>query len=106
MPNGYPRVATFLDSDENFMVYRRFGYLQSRIILEKQDNLRQMEDKLDRMDRIDSRLEKREANARLLTRDSFGADFQAERVALLKEIEREWMEYGKSDFYQYGSDTE
>src|SRR5215469_11608832 len=35
-PEGYPRLAAFLDSDENFMVYRRFGYLQSRLLLEKQ----------------------------------------------------------------------
>jgi hypothetical protein len=31
-----PRLAALLDSDENFMLYRRFGYLQARLLLHKQ----------------------------------------------------------------------
>ena len=34
-------LATFLDSDDCFMVYRRFGFLQSRRLLEKQEELRE-----------------------------------------------------------------
>ena len=33
------------------MVYRRFGYLQSRLLLEKQDDLRRLESALDRLDK-------------------------------------------------------
>jgi hypothetical protein len=32
---GYPRLAAFLDSDENFMFYGRFGFLQARLLLYK-----------------------------------------------------------------------
>jgi hypothetical protein len=45
-PKGYPNLAAFLDSDEGFAVYRRFGYLQSRILLYKQEELRILEEKL------------------------------------------------------------
>lgn len=49
-PKGYPRLAAFLSSDENFMIYRRFGFLQSRLILYKQDTLRALEDELVALD--------------------------------------------------------
>jgi hypothetical protein len=51
--DGYPYLATFLDSDENFMIYRRFGFLHARLLLQKQDELRMMEEELDRMDHRD-----------------------------------------------------
>ena len=44
----------FLDSDENFMIYRRFGYLYARLLLYKQDELRAFEKRLDRIDRKDA----------------------------------------------------
>jgi hypothetical protein len=51
--DGYPYLATFLDSDENFMIYRRFGFIHARLLLQKQDELRIMEEELDRMDQRD-----------------------------------------------------
>lgn len=45
-PRGYPRLAAFQDSDECFMLYRRFGYLQSRVLSDKQDELRELEEEL------------------------------------------------------------
>ncbi|KAH6719118.1 hypothetical protein BKA61DRAFT_596896 [Leptodontidium sp. MPI-SDFR-AT-0119] len=42
-----------MDSDENFMIYRRFGFLHARLLLQKQDELRLMEEALDRLDRDD-----------------------------------------------------
>jgi hypothetical protein len=44
---GYPNLGAFLDSDDGFAVYRRFGYLQSRILLRKQEELRVLEEKLE-----------------------------------------------------------
>jgi hypothetical protein len=52
-PAGYPRLAAFLSSDENFMLYRRFDYLQARLLLYKQDELRELEGELDHLDAID-----------------------------------------------------
>ncbi|KAF2117750.1 hypothetical protein BDV96DRAFT_685420 [Lophiotrema nucula] len=50
IPNGYPRLATFLDSNDAFMAFRRFGNLQSRLLLEKQSLLTQLEKEIDDLD--------------------------------------------------------
>jgi hypothetical protein len=52
-PRGYPNLAAFVDSDERFMIFRRFGYLQSRLLLYKQDELRALEARLDSLDESD-----------------------------------------------------
>jgi hypothetical protein len=54
-PEGYPQLAAFLSSEENFMIYRKFGYQQSRLLLHKQDELRHLERELDRKDRVHER---------------------------------------------------
>lgn len=87
---GYPRLAAFLDSDENFMVYRRFGYLQSRLLLEKQDELRLLEEKLDI---LDARMHKNRPED-LTTRD-LQASTAAPRKALMGEIEKTFCDYCK-----------
>ncbi|KAK8007741.1 hypothetical protein PG989_001731 [Apiospora arundinis] len=51
---SYRSVATFLDSDENFMIYRRFGYLHARMLMRLQDKLRMLEDRLDDYDDEDA----------------------------------------------------
>ncbi|KAK8015482.1 hypothetical protein PG991_008370 [Apiospora marii] len=51
---SYRSVATFLDSDENFMIYRRFGYLHARTLLRLQDKLRTLEQLLDENDDEDA----------------------------------------------------
>lgn len=48
---GYPNLAAYHDSCEEFMVYRRFGYLFARVLLNKQDYLRRLEDELDEFDK-------------------------------------------------------
>ncbi|KAF7951557.1 hypothetical protein EAE96_006862 [Botrytis aclada] len=50
--DGYPRLATVIDSDEQFMLYRRFGHLQARFLLHKQDELRAQEERLFKLDAI------------------------------------------------------
>ncbi|KAH6712332.1 hypothetical protein BKA61DRAFT_736758 [Leptodontidium sp. MPI-SDFR-AT-0119] len=87
-PEGYPRLAAFLDSNENFMLYRRFGFLQSRLLLYKQDELRELEARLDRIDQLDA---KRDASL-LLSRakdDACGS----RRKMLLQEIDVKFKDY-------------
>ena len=91
-PKGYPELATFLDSDDNFMVYRRFGYLQARLLLEKQERLRVLEEELDALDKQQTADE--EDKAALCTIDIDPA-FKAERDALMAKVERAFKEYGK-----------
>ena len=49
--HGYPKLAAFLDSDPNFMIYCRFGYLQTRLLLYHRDILRELELEMDCIDR-------------------------------------------------------
>jgi hypothetical protein len=88
-PEGYPRLAALLDSDENFMLYRRFGFLQARILLNKQDQLRELEKQLDREDKVDMKkdpgvLKSREKDVAVNGR----------RKRILIEIEEHFKEYG------------
>lgn len=80
-------MAAFQSSDEYFAVYRRFGYLQSRLLLDKQDQLRILENELDALDVGDqmrhTRLE--------LTPEEFEP-----RQALLDKIETVFVSYGAS----------
>jgi hypothetical protein len=85
-PTGHPNFAAFLDSDESLMIYRRYGYLQSRILLEKQDELRLLEEQLDQLDYSEmydnpDNLFKREAQGK-------------ERKGILNRIESTFCEYG------------
>jgi hypothetical protein len=96
---GYHSLSTFLDSDENFMLYRRFGYLHSRMLLRKQDELRKLEAELDEYDEVDS--EGTPEQRRLLTsRDSDEAADRREpkgsrtRTIILNEIEEKLDKYG------------
>jgi hypothetical protein len=90
-PEGYPRLAAFLDSDESFMVYRRFGYVQARLLLEKQDDLQKLERKLDEYDEA---LGRKRANF-LKTRDLKPEDANP-RQKILDELEMKFTQYGKT----------
>jgi len=56
-PLGYPRVACYLDSDDAFIMYRRFGILHSRLLLQKQDEPRELECELFTSDKHDQKTE-------------------------------------------------
>jgi len=88
-PEGYPRLAALLDSDENFMLYRRFGFLQSRLLLDKQDELRELENDLDRMDKVDYKKDP----TLLKSREKDDAN-TGRRKRLLVEIGDKFKDYG------------
>jgi hypothetical protein len=50
---GYPLQAAFQASESCFSIYRSFGYLHSRVILELQDEIRLLEDDLASLDKRD-----------------------------------------------------
>lgn len=72
------------------MVYRRFGYLQSRILLDKQTELGLLENKLDKLDES----EKNEYPDRLFRYDLDSSEVYHRRQ-LMAEIEKRYCEYGK-----------
>ncbi|KAM3066685.1 hypothetical protein ACMFMG_002395 [Clarireedia jacksonii] len=63
--SSYRSLSTFLNSDEEFQVYPRFGYLHARLLLTRQYEIRQLEAELDEMDQLDENEEdKRRARSR------------------------------------------
>lgn len=96
-------MATFLDSDETFMLYRRFGYLHARILLRLQDKLRELEEKLDRYDDADWEDEDEHQKLLLQSRRADEADCKKiaketphimTRTKILDEIEEVLLRYG------------
>lgn len=49
-PRGYPLQAAFQSSEPSVSIYRGFGYLHSRVILELQEQLRELEECLKDLD--------------------------------------------------------
>ena len=96
-PLGYPRVSYLLDSDDSFMMYRRFGQLHSRLLLHKQDQLREMEEELLALDKKDDGLEDTRKYLRSREEDEFRdpPTRGRSRIELLGEIEKTLLEYGR-----------
>lgn len=87
-----------MDSDDNFMIYRRFGFLYSRVLLSKQDELRQLEEDLDALDRSD-------ASGTDRTRKclkSQSKDYAREKLDGV-QTRKELLQAVESKLYQYGS---
>ena len=73
------------------MLYRRFGYLQSRILLDKQTELGLLETKLDELDKA----EMYNHPDRLFNYDLESSEVWHRRP-LMAEIEKKYCEYGKA----------
>ena len=97
-PKGFPKVACFLDSDDAFMVYKRFGSVFSRLLLNKQDDIRGIEDLLLAMDRTDEKkggakyLQSRTEDC---NRETIPAAWPESRPQLLERLEKKALEYGE-----------
>ena len=72
------------------MLYRRFGFLQARVLLYKQDGLRELENELDLLDKADEE----DRPDMLLSREKDDAD-DAYRMDLMRKIEEKFNEYGE-----------
>lgn len=100
---GYPRQAAFADSDDSFMIYRRFGYIHSRLLLNKQDELRELEANLHDMDLIDASSEEGALCLKSRELDEERNDIQGlgPRRALLEKIEQKTLQYGMLEQYSF-----
>ncbi|CAL8581470.1 hypothetical protein XPA_007160 [Xanthoria parietina] len=56
-PKGYPKLAAFMNSSDNFLMCRRFDFLHTRVLLHRQDELAEMEKALIAMDDEDEELD-------------------------------------------------
>jgi len=76
------------------MIYRRFGFLHARLLLQKQDELRLMEEELDEIDQRDARSNN---TIVLQCREDDDARTDQEgntRKSLLSKIEDTLLKYG------------
>ncbi|KAF7944035.1 hypothetical protein EAE96_010445 [Botrytis aclada] len=85
---GYPRLAAVIHSDENFMLYRKFGFLQARLLLYKQDELRELECRLNHKDRYYGKHEPR----LLQSLENYRATHEENRI-LMADLEKKYSEY-------------
>jgi hypothetical protein len=56
-PNGYPRLAAFNASEQNFMLYRGFSCIHARLLLNLQSTIQTLEAELDEMDKFHDSIE-------------------------------------------------
>jgi len=97
-PEGYPQLAAFINSDENFSMCRRFGFLHQRVLLYRQDELRDLEDQLVRLDDEDQEEMPKALKSRKLDDVREGSY----RKGLINTIDDKLKEYG-SRFLQVQS---
>ncbi len=90
-PEGYPLLARFQDSEENYMIYRRFGEVQARLLLEAQDDVRRLETQLHSLDRIETGTDSPE---RLCKRSFQNKDSSPERQKLMASLKDAFKNYG------------
>ena len=94
-PHGYPKLSCFLDSDDAFI---RFGSVFSRLLLNKQDEISEIEARLLGMDKMDDTETNRQylmSRALDVNRDGVHKARRGEtRPQLLEKLEKKALEYG------------
>ena len=81
------------------MIYRRFGYIHARLLMHRQDELRELEDELEEMDKRDAKSEERKTCLQSRDVDEHSGAAIAggkSRSSLLDQIEEKAMKYGTS----------
>ncbi|KAH8795027.1 hypothetical protein F5882DRAFT_40412 [Hyaloscypha sp. PMI_1271] len=53
-PDGWPRVAAFLESSDSFGNYRKFGHCHARLLIDQMSTITEMEQELLELDRKDA----------------------------------------------------
>lgn len=93
-PRGYPQLAAFVNSDDNFLIARKYGFLRSRVLLYRQDELSVLEKDLIALDDDDK--EKRELALKSRKFDEqTDKDPVYSRKVLIQKIDDKLKEYGK-----------
>ena len=87
-PEGYGRLAAFIDCDPNFRIYRKFGWLHHRVLLHIQDELHKLEQELEGIDAWEAECGD---TVKLASRR---LDTNSERESLIEAIKDKLDEYG------------
>jgi hypothetical protein len=87
---GYEEYSSFMSSDDDFFVVRRFSTLTARVILALQDQLSELEEQLGSLEK---NLKRRGSPA--VHNGSFREETQAARADLVWKINRKLREYSE-----------
>ncbi len=90
-PVGYGKLAAVEGCDPNFLIYRKFAWLHNRILLHLQDELVELEEDLEALDKF----EFIEEPTRLFSRRQNNGSDGSERLELLHKIKEKLAEYGE-----------
>lgn len=93
-PEGYGKLAAFIDCDPNFRIYRKFGWLHNRVLLHIQDELQELEEELEMIDAWEA---KSGDNVKLASRRE---DTTPDRLELIGTIKQKLDEYGRKDAWK------
>ena len=89
-------MTAFINSDDNFLIARKYGFLRSRLLLYRQDELSVLEKGLLDLDKDDAKNEDRKLALRSRKFDEQDDDDPEEsRKALMRKIDDKLKEYGK-----------
>lgn len=95
-PDGWPRMAAYLNLSDNALIYRKFGYLRNRVLLNKQAEIIELEERLHNLDLRDQDNDE----WRLFSRSYDNSQPTTPRRALLQQIEDKLREYDDLLFRQ------
>ena len=99
-PMGYPRLGSYMNSDENFLLCRRYSLLHTRVMLYRQAELAQLERELFESDQEDEKDEEKALrDVNFLDEGEVGKS----RMKLMKQIEEKLKDYGMSDVISLSS---
>ncbi|MCJ1401911.1 hypothetical protein MMC11_005128 [Xylographa trunciseda] len=87
-PEGYGKVAAVQDCDPNFLICRKFGELHLRVLLHRQDELVELEEELESLDKDDYSEDFKKLKSR---RRDYAVD--SDRKNLLTKIEEKLTAY-------------
>jgi hypothetical protein len=87
---GYEEYSSFIASDDDFFVVRRFSTLTARVILALQDQLSELEEELAI---LENSLKRRDSPA--VHNGSFREETRVERIDLLLRINQKLREYSE-----------
>jgi len=88
-----------MNSDENFLMARKYGVLHNRVLLYRQDELRDLEEQLFGLDAQDAQDEEGDGKVALTSRLRDDQREGSMRKALIQEIDEKLKEYGMPLLY-------
>jgi hypothetical protein len=93
---GWPQLAAFLNSADNYAIFRRFGTEHCRVLLHLMAEITSIEKDLDILDQTDS---KNKDMLYRLRRNEWYEGWDTGQKDLLDKLKTKLLEYGKLAFY-------